>query len=310
MLIAESLTKRYGSQTAVKDVSFEIQKGEVIGLVGHNGSGKSTTMKMLTGYISPTRGRALLNGRDVSQDRSVRQEIGFLPEIPPLYPDMTVREQLRFAADLKNIPSRETNRQILWAASSLNLEGALGRLIGNLSKGYRQRVGFAQALLGNPSLLILDEPTVGLDPSQIIEIRQIISGLSREHTILLSSHILPEIAACCSRILVLSNGILVADGTREELIQRAADGYTWIIETDAPLDEQALGALPFVTSLRHIHGSCEEYTLSASDDIHASIFSFLAQSGCPVRSMRPQGLSLEQVFTALTEDHRYGGISS
>lgn len=308
MLTAESLTKKYGDQTAVKDVSFSIGQGEAVGLVGHNGSGKSTTMKMLTGLILPTSGKALLNGRDVSQDRTLQRDIGFLPEIPPLYTDMTVREQLRFAAGLKDIPAREINRQIEKAASSLHVEGVLGRLIRNLSKGYRQRVGFAQALLGDPSLLILDEPTVGLDPSQIIEIRQIISSLTAEHTVLLSSHILTEITACCSRILVLSNGKLVADGTQDELLHHAANGFEWTVETDEALDEAKLSALPCVTQVRKLSRSGHpEYTIHASEDIHAALFCFLAAQNCGVRSMKPREFSLEQIFTTLTEDHRYGG---
>lgn len=214
MLEVQSLTKYYGKSMAIEDISFSVGRGEIVGLLGHNGSGKSTTMGIMTGCLAASSGQVLIDGADIATNpEQAKGKLGYLPEIPPVYPDMTVEEQLTFASRLRAIPAADCPDAVDDACRKLNITGVRHRLIENLSKGYRQRVGFAQAILGNPPLIILDEPTVGMDPGQIIELRNVISELGKERTIILSSHILSEITAVCSRIIILSNGHLVADDT-------------------------------------------------------------------------------------------------
>ena len=219
MIEVKNLSKHYGQNTAINNISFSVEEGSVVGFLGPNGAGKSTTMNIITGYLSASSGTVTVGGFDIlEKPNEVKKLIGYLPEIPPLYPDMTVEEYLNYMYDLKKvtIPREKHIKEI---CELLKISDVYGRLIANLSKGYRQRVGFAQALLGNPSVLILDEPTVGLDPKQIIEIRNMIKELGKSHTIILSSHILPEIQAVCERIIIINKGNLVADGTRESISQ-------------------------------------------------------------------------------------------
>ena len=218
MIEVSHLTKKYGSRLAVDDVSFTVEDGQIYGLLGPNGAGKSTIMNILTGYLSATSGQVTVAGHPLPEEADAAKAcVGYLPEQPPLYPEMTVQEYLDFAAELKGVKKAERKEQVLKAARCTGLEAVLPRLIRSLSKGYRQRVGIAQALLGSPKLIILDEPTVGLDPAQVIEIRKLIRELGRAHTVILSSHILSEVQAVCQKVLVLSKGKLAASGTLEEL---------------------------------------------------------------------------------------------
>ena len=218
MIEVSHLTKKYGSRLAVDDVSFTVEDGQIYGLLGPNGAGKSTIMNILTGYLSATSGQVTVAGHPLPEEADAAKAcVGYLPEQPPLYPEMTVQEYLDFAAELKGVKKAERKEQVLNAARRTGLEAVLPRLIRSLSKGYRQRVGIAQALLGSPKLIILDEPTVGLDPAQVIEIRKLIRELGRAHTVILSSHILSEVQAVCQKVLVLSKGKLAASGTLEEL---------------------------------------------------------------------------------------------
>lgn len=222
MIEVSHLTKQYGNHLAVDDVSFTVADGQICGLLGPNGAGKSTIMNILTGYLSATSGQVTVAGHPLPEEADAAKAcVGYLPEQPPLYPEMTVQEYLTFAAELKGVKKAERKEQVCRAARRTGLEAVLPRLIRSLSKGYKQRVGIAQALLGSPRLIILDEPTVGLDPAQVIEIRKLIRELGRAHTVILSSHILSEVQAVCQQILILSKGHLVAAGSLEEL---TADG--------------------------------------------------------------------------------------
>lgn len=219
MIEVSHLTKKYGSRLAVDDISFTVEDGQIYGLLGPNGAGKSTIMNILTGYLSATSGQVTVAGHPLPEEADAAKAcVGYLPEQPPLYPEMAVQEYLDFAAELKGVKKAERKEQVLKAARRTGLEAVLPRLIRSLSKGYRQRVGIAQALLGSPKLIILDEPTVGLDPAQVIEIRKLIRELGRAHTVILSSHILSEVQAVCQKVLVLSKGKLAASGTLEELM--------------------------------------------------------------------------------------------
>lgn len=218
MIEIQNLTKSYGQIKAVDDISFTVEKGEVLGFLGPNGAGKSTTMNIITGFIPSTEGTVKVNGFDIMESPAeVKRRIGYLPELPPLYMDMTVSEYLNFAADLKNVSKRQKKSQMTDIMDLVKLTDVRGRLIKNLSKGYKQRVGLAQALMGNPEVLILDEPTVGLDPKQIIEIRKLIKALGKQHTIILSSHILPEVSAVCERVVIINKGKIAAVDTPENL---------------------------------------------------------------------------------------------
>ena len=234
MIEVRNLTKRYGDKQAVNDISFKVGKGEILGFLGPNGAGKSTTMNMLTGYISSTSGQILINGVDILEDPiKAKSNIGYLPEIPPLYVDMTVDAYLGFMYDLKKckLPRKAHLKEICDLCKITNVRG---RLIRNLSKGYKQRVGLAQALINNPPVLILDEPTVGLDPNQIIEIRTLIKKLGKNHTVILSSHILPEIQAVCDRIIIINKGVVAADGTADEIATKITNEHKMTIRIEGP----------------------------------------------------------------------------
>lgn len=306
MIEARQLCKRYGRQIAVQEISLRISPGEVVGLIGHNGSGKTTTMRMMTGCLEPTSGDVLLEGQSLTRCPGLKSRIGYLPEIPPLYQEMTVGEQMTFAAGLRGLTGAAAREAITVALRQLHVQEVRGRLIRNLSKGYRQRVGFAQAIIGQPPLLVLDEPTVGLDPSQIIEVRQIIAELSRSHTILLSSHILSEIAASCTRLVVLSSGRLVADSTPAGLVDLVSPCERFILEADAPAQTLAAMLHPLPGLLR-IQAQGDGLLLEAEKgrDIHAALFDVLSQAHCPIRRFTRCEPNLEEVFLALTHDDRY-----
>lgn len=252
MIEVKDLVKRYSKNTAVDHLNFHVQKGQIYGFLGPNGAGKSTTMNMMTGYLDPTEGQILINGYDVAEEpMEARKCIGYLPEIPPLYPDMTVLEYLRFAAELKQLPKNERSTEIERVMDETRIKDMENRLIRHLSKGYKQRVGLAQALLGDPEVLILDEPMVGLDPKQIIEIRELIRGLGKKHTVILSSHILSEISSICDHVLIISNGKLVASGTPENLgsYMKHTDAMELQVRGSKEACEQAIELLKQVKGL-------------------------------------------------------------
>lgn len=252
MIEVKDLVKRYSKNTAVDHLNFHVQKGQIYGFLGPNGAGKSTTMNMMTGYLAPTEGHILINGYDVAEEpMEARKCIGYLPEIPPLYPDMTVLEYLRFAAELKQVPKNERSTEIERVMDETRIKDMENRLIRHLSKGYKQRVGLAQALLGDPEVLILDEPMVGLDPKQIIEIRELIRGLGKKHTVILSSHILSEISSICDHVLIISNGKLVASDTPENLgsYMKHTDAMELQVRGSKEACEQAIELLKQVKGL-------------------------------------------------------------
>lgn len=309
MIEVSHLTKRYGSHVAVDDISFTVEKGCIYGLLGPNGAGKSTTMNVITGYLSPTSGTVTINGHDIQEEpQAAKACIGYLPELPPLYTDMTVREYLDFAAELKGLKKKaDRAADVARVCEKTGLQGMESRLIRNLSKGYRQRVGVAAALLGNPAVIILDEPTVGLDPAQMIEIRALIHDLGKSHTVILSSHILSEVQTVCDRVLIISGGKLAAQGTPEELAAKlAAKGV--ISATAQGSKEKVLEAARRVSGLTDLRVTAEKgdevsFTASSTggEDLRAALSAALVAAGCPVLSLSSQNLSLEDVFLQLTE---------
>lgn len=313
MLEVKGISKIYGDKMAIQDINFSVSSGQVVGLLGHNGCGKSTTMNIITNCLAPSEGEVFIDGISVTEDPiAVKAKIGYLPEIPPVYPDMTVEEQLTFACGLRKVPKREYETQIATVCEYLNITGVRKRLIHNLSKGYRQRVGFAQALIGNPELLILDEPTVGLDPQQIIEMRELIMRLKEKHTIIISSHILSEIAVTCDRILVLSNGRLVADDTLSGLVRRASEQEELVLQADGT-PEQIMEIVRSIETVEECRVEKEPVTgepeyhirVKGDADIHSELFTRLAKADCPIRVLKPVHASLEDVFLRLTQDRRY-----
>lgn len=308
MIEVKNLTKRYGSHTAVNDISFEVNEGEILGFLGPNGAGKSTTMNILTGYLSSTSGTVKINGFDVLEDpQSAKASIGYLPEHPPLYLDMTVREYLNFMYDLKKCTlPREPH--IAEICRLMKITDVYGRLIKNLSKGYRQRVGFAQALIGNPPVLILDEPTVGLDPNQIIEIRSLIKKLGKKHTVILSSHILPEIQAVCDRIVIISKGEIVADDTAAALSERYSDDHSLQVRVAGP-ETEVKALLEKVSGVERVSvlGEKERGTVDFAvypkegADVRRDMFERLAARNWPIFSLQSMQMTLEDIFITLTK---------
>ena len=307
MIEVNHLVKRYGNHKAVDDLSFKVEKGQIYGFLGPNGAGKSTTMNIMTGYIGATSGEVIINGHNIlDEPEAAKKCIGYLPEIPPLYMDMTVKEYLEFAAELKKIPKNERAGQILKAVELTKLTDMLPRLIKNLSKGYKQRVGLAQAILGFPPIIILDEPTVGLDPKQIIEIRDMIKMLSKEHTIILSSHILQEVSAVCDHILIISHGRLVAGDTPENLEHMMNRDNTLEMEVKGTVDEIRDVVMEVCPSAELDNISSEEgivrFTIKENDskDIREALFYAFAERHCPILTMSMKVVSLEKIFLELT----------
>ena len=310
MIEVHDLVKRYGAHTAVDRLSFTVEQGQVYGFLGPNGAGKSTTMNMMTGYLGPTSGEVLVAGHSiVSEPDEARRHIGYLPEQPPLYTDMTVDEYLLFAAGLKKLPRAGRGEQVDRVKELTMLSDVGGRLIRNLSKGYRQRVGLAQALLGFPEIIILDEPTVGLDPKQIIEIRSLIRDLAREHTVILSSHILSEIQAVCDHVLIIHHGHKVAEGAISELERTLAGPVCLdvVVRGERQAAQAALAGLPGVAGVTSFSVSAPgEIGLRLEQregaDLRQAVFQACVQAGLPLLELRPDTVTLEDVFLKLTAD--------
>jgi ABC-2 type transport system ATP-binding protein len=305
----QHLTKRYGRVTAVDDVSFRVERGEILGFLGPNGAGKTTTMRILTGYMPASEGRATVAGYDVfAQPIEAKRRTGYLPETPPLYPDMTVREYLDFVARIKNVPPGERRTRVETAMKRAHVDDMASRLCGKLSKGYRQRVGLAQALIHNPDVLILDEPTAGLDPKQIIETRDLIRGLAGDHTIVLSTHILPEVAQTCQRVVIINKGRVVAVDTPDNLTARLRGTETLYVQVDArgPHVLAGLQTVPGVTRVapadqRQDSGAFEVES-ERGRDIRRDLAREIVTRGWGLLELRPMRMSLEEVFLQVTTE--------
>jgi ABC-2 type transport system ATP-binding protein len=305
----QHITKRYGRVTAVDDVSFRVEKGEILGFLGPNGAGKTTTMRILTGYMPASEGRATVAGFDVfDKPVEAKKRTGYLPETPPLYPDMTVREYLDFVSRIKGVPPKERRERVTAVMKRTHVDDMANRHCGKLSKGYRQRVGIAQALIHNPDVLILDEPTAGLDPKQIIETRQLIRGLAGDHTIVLSTHILPEVSQTCQRVVIINKGRVVAVDTPENLTARLRGAETMFVQVDAPEEAVAvaLKAIPGVTRAaaadqRGAPGSIEVESEHGTD-VRREIARTIVTRGWGLLELRPMRMSLEEIFLQLTTD--------
>lgn len=314
MVEVKNLTKRYGANLAIDDVSFEIEEGSIVGFLGPNGAGKSTTMNIITGYLSASNGSVTIDGLDTLEEPSAaKKKIGYLPEQPPLYLDMTVREYLNFMYELKGV-SLPREKHITEICKLTKIEEVYKRLIGNLSKGYRQRVGIAQALLGNPPVLILDEPTVGLDPKQIIEIRNLITSLGRNHTVILSSHILSEVQAVCQRIIVINRGKIVADGGADNLAHDFSDDHRFIARIEGPEKEilhsiKAMENVADVYSMGEKEKSACDFSIEGREgtDIRRSLFALLTRKGWPMLALRNTDMTLEELFLKLTSTDQEEG---
>jgi ABC-2 type transport system ATP-binding protein len=314
MISVQKLVKRYAAKLAVDDLSFEVDKGEVVGFLGPNGAGKSTTLRILSGFLGMTSGRVTVAGHDIrEQSFEARQKIGYMPEAVPLYPEMRVAEYLAFRAELKRVSRSDRAAFVDDAMAKANVDDVANVLIGKLSKGYRQRVGLADALVARPPLLILDEPTAGLDPNQIREVRDVIRDLGKEHTVLLSTHILSEVEASCSRVVVIAKGKLVAEGTMDDLARkRRAAGLLLVVRGDAEVATRSVCGVPGIAKVVATAAEDGAHELSCSwqkklDDGGAAraielAVSALVTAGCFVREVRPIRSSLEEVFAELTTD--------
>lgn len=341
MLEVKQVSKLYENDRGVHNIDFSMQRGEIVGFLGPNGAGKTTTMRMITGYLNPTHGQIWVDGHSMADNpKKARRKIGYLPETPPLYPEMTVQAYLRFIANLRDVPAREQKLRVGEAIDKLGLQGREKQIIRSLSKGYKQRLGLAQAILHQPDLLILDEPTSGLDPKQIIEIRQLIHELGENHTVLLSTHILPEINAICNRVLIINQGRVVLDerpehlgrtmgetfevslevkGPRERILTelRSLETVAEVKEVDAPSDAATIAAPAtqdvFITddagaeaALAELPASAETVKLLVTSadrsDIREALFFRLAGAGYPILEMKRESLSLEDIFLKLTTD--------
>ncbi|MCM3271363.1 ABC transporter ATP-binding protein [Paenibacillus elgii] len=325
MLEVKQVSKLYENQRGVRHIDFAMSRGEIVGFLGPNGAGKTTTMRMITGYLNPTHGTITIDGLSMADHpKKARQKIGYLPETPPLYPEMSVRAYLQFIADLRGIPVREQKQRIGGVIERLGLEGRERQIIRSLSKGYKQRIGLAQAILHNPDLLVLDEPTSGLDPKQIIEIRQLIRELGENHTVLLSTHILPEINTLCNRVLIINQGSIVLDGQPDQLANTMGETFEVSLEVKGPREAvlAELRGTPGVGSVRELAGEptaasalAAEPTASADaegetvkvvvastdkTDIRETLFYRMADKRYPIVSMKKESLSLEDIFLKLT----------
>ena len=317
MIEINNLVKRYGDKNAVKGISFTVNDGEVLGFLGPNGAGKTTTMNIITGYLSSTSGSVKVNGHDILEEPELaKKEIGYLPENPPLYTDMTVKEYLNFICDLKGVAKEMRKNQLENIVAMVKISDVYDRLIGNLSKGYKQRVGIAQALVGNPSILILDEPTVGLDPNQIIEIRKLIKALSKNHSVIISSHILPEIQEIADRVVIINRGKIAAIDTISDLSKRLSGQSKILLTFKGPVQDviakirSIKGVSSAVSSVTNKHFSQIEIAITANDttETRISIFNLMAKEGWPILEFRSLDPSLEEIFLNITSGK--GGVTS
>ena len=313
MIEVRNLTKKYGDKLAVNNISFKVEKGEILGFLGPNGAGKSTTMNMLTGYISSTSGDVLIDGVDILEDpKKAKANIGYLPEIPPLYVDMTVEAYLGFVYDMKKckLPRKAHLKDV---CNLCRIEDVRGRLIKNLSKGYRQRVGLAQALINNPPVLILDEPTVGLDPNQIIEIRTLIKKLGKRHTVILSSHILPEIQAVCDRIIIINKGTVAADGTADEIAKNITNKHKMTLRIEGPThtaDDKRLitEKIRVMDGVKYVRADMErekgiydyDVETDGKTDVRRALNKLCADNGWNILMLQLSDLTLEDIFLKIT----------
>ena len=309
MIEIKDLVKKYGEKRAVDHISFTVKKGEILGFLGPNGAGKSTTMNILTGYLSATSGEILVDGLDILEHPvEAKKKIGYLPEQPPLYTDMTVIEYLNFVYDLKKVHEKDRKKHLSDICDAVRISNVKDRLIANLSKGYKQRVGLAQAMIGNPEILILDEPTVGLDPKQIIEIRDVIRKLGKHHTIILSSHILQEVQAVCERVVIINNGKIAAVDSPENLAKTLSNENKFCLRVAG--DERtvldllgAIRGIKYVKSLGRKEKGTIDFLIEAEPnvDVRPLIFNSLASAQLPILSMQTIDLSLEDIFLEVTE---------
>jgi len=311
LIEVKNLVKKYGNHTAVDHLNFTIEEGHVYGFLGPNGAGKSTTMNIMTGYLGATEGEVLINGHDILKEpEEAKKQIGYLPELPPLYMEMTVHEYLEFVAELKGIAKNKREESINEVEKMVKIWEVENRLIRNLSKGYRQRVGLAQAVLGFPKIIILDEPSVGLDPKQIIEIRELIRQLAKKHTVILSSHILAEVREVCDYILIISKGKLVASDTPENLERNLGDSDLIEIETKASPDEvrRILETVDGIRSIstKHLENGIAwaQIQEKKNTDVREKVFQAFAQNHQPLLKLNPLQVSLEDVFMELTQSDR------
>lgn len=311
MLKLDQVSKTYNGQRGVQNLNFSMERGEIVGFLGPNGAGKTTTMRMITGYLRPTEGKVLLDGMSVhEQGRKVRSRIGYLPETPPLYPDMTVLSYLKFVAKLRDVPAREQKYRVDEMVSRLGLTGREHQMIRSLSKGYKQRTGLAGAIIHKPDLLILDEPTSGLDPNQIMEIRELIKELGENHTVLLSTHILPEVSALCSRVLIINQGKLVLDGSPDSIGNSMEDSFQVHLTVKGEADH----VLPILSAWGEeqehpitlgMHSQSEgilqlQLSTPSRHDYREELFNKLASEHIPILEMKKQDQTLEEVFQKLT----------
>ena len=311
MISAQQLTKRFGTFQAVRGVSFNIEKGEIVGFIGPNGAGKTTSMRMLTGFLPATEGRAIVADHDVFEDSmKVRRAVGYLPETPPLYPELTIGGYLRFIAEIREVPGREIISRVGQVMELVGLSGWEGRILGHLSKGYRQRVGLAQAVLHDPKVLILDEPTSGLDPGQVVGIREFIKNLAEDRTVVLSTHILPEVERLCPRVIMINKGEIVADDTLDGVRRHAGGGVRYRVQLRDPAGQANLpvrvGGLEAVEQVRpgELVEGFTEMEVIAPDDPRTAIARLATESGWSVRTMEKIVPSLEEAFLAIVGGER------
>lgn len=309
MIEVKNVTRYFGRITAVDNISFLVEKGEILGFLGPNAAGKTTTMRILTTYLPPTTGTATVAGFDVLENsKQVRQRIGYLPEHPPLYPEMKVIDYLDFVAKIKGVDPRERKNKIAKVMDQVAITDVKDRIIDNLSKGFKQRVGLAQALIHDPEVLILDEPTIGLDPNQIIEVRELIRGLADKHTVILSTHILPEVSMTCQRVVIINNGRVVAEDTPENLIASLKGSERLFLEVDGPFD-QVVNALTAISGVTRVSGDPDKNkdnlnSFIIESQLHTDVRRDLArtviENNWGLLEMRPLGMSLEDIFLKLT----------
>ncbi len=309
MIEVQNLTKRYGRFTAVEDVSFRVERGEILGFLGPNGAGKSTTMRILTGYMPATEGKAIVAGYDVfEQPVEAKRRTGYLPETPPLYPDMTVQDYLTFVSKIKGVQPSERKQRIKYVMERVRVDDMANRLCARLSKGYKQRVGLAQALIHNPDVLILDEPTAGLDPKQIIETRQLIKELAGDHTIILSTHILPEVSQTCERVVIINKGKVVAVDTPDNLTGRLQGTVSMFVDVDpnghdvAAILSRVAGVTGVTEAERRASSVGFEVASEPGRDIRRELAQAIVGGGCGLLELRPMRVSLEEIFLSLTTE--------